>query len=153
MLSLNSEIYPMTSSVKVSLIAAVVATIGISGIATVSASPRTSSVAVVPEKIASSTNLARQPVEVAAENEPNNLSAYTGEELARQAKISLAEARQIALKAHPGKITDQELERESGGSRLRYSFDIKQGKTTYEVGVDAKTGKVLENAAEGKNPD
>ena len=71
----------------------------------------------------------------------------------RTRKISIAEARSIALKAHPGKITDEELEREAGGSGLRYSFDIKSGSSTQEVGVDAKTGDVLENAKEGKNPD
>jgi uncharacterized membrane protein YkoI len=79
--------------------------------------------------------------------------AYTGEELAPQAKVSIDKARAIALKARRGTITDQELEKEGGGSGLRYSFDVKQGKTTYEVGVDAKTGKVLENKAEGPNPD
>ena len=80
-------------------------------------------------------------------------SAYSGEELAKQAKVTLDEARAIALKARPGTVTDQELEKEKGGSGLRYSFDIKDGKTTYEVGVDAQTGKVLENAAEGAHPD
>ena len=79
--------------------------------------------------------------------------AYTGEKLAKEAKISIAEARAIALKAHPGKITDEELEREAGGTGLRYSFDIKSGSSTQEVGVDARTGRVLENAREGKNPD
>jgi hypothetical protein len=79
--------------------------------------------------------------------------AYTGEELAKDAKVSIAEARATALKAHPGKITDEELEREAGGTGLRYSFDIKSGSSTYEVGVDAGTGRVLENAKEGKNPD
>jgi Peptidase propeptide and YPEB domain len=79
--------------------------------------------------------------------------AYKGEKLAKDDKISIAEARAIALKAHPGKITDEELERESGGTGLRYSFDIKSGSTTQEVGVDARTGRVLENATEGKNPD
>ncbi len=79
--------------------------------------------------------------------------AYTGQELAKQAKISIAEARSIALKAHPGKITDEELEREKGGSGLRYSFDIKRGRVTQEVGVDANTGKVLENKTEGPHPD
>lgn len=69
------------------------------------------------------------------------------------AKVNRQEAREIALRAHPGSITDEELENESGGSGLRYSFDIKSGSRTYEVGVDAKTGKVLENAPEGKNPD
>ena len=64
----------------------------------------------------------------------------------------MSQARSIALKAHPGKITDEELERERGGSGLRYSFDIKSGGITQEVGVDAKTGKVLENAKEGPHP-
>src|SRR4029077_2778710 len=79
--------------------------------------------------------------------------AYTGEDLAPQAKVSLDKARAIAIKARPGQITDQALEKEKGGSGLRYSFDVKNGKTTYEVGIDAKTGKVLENKAEGPNPD
>lgn len=79
--------------------------------------------------------------------------AYTGEQFARDAKVGMAEARSIALRVHPGKITDAELEKESGGSGLRYSFDIRQGKVTQEVGVDARTGKVLENAAEAANPD
>ena len=79
--------------------------------------------------------------------------AYTGQALAHTAKVSIAQARQIALKAHPGKITDQELEKEAGGSGLRYSFDIRSRGVTFEVGVDASTGKVLENAKEGSHPD
>ena len=73
--------------------------------------------------------------------------------LAKDAKVGIAEARAIALKAHPGKITDEELEKEKGGSGLRYSFDIETAAGVQEVGVDAKTGAVLENAKEGKNPD
>lgn len=80
---------------------------------------------------------------------PVKTTAYKGEELSKQAKISLAEARSIALKAHPGAVTDEELEAEPGGSGLRYSFDIKDAKGTHEVGVDAKTGMVLENKLEG----
>jgi uncharacterized membrane protein YkoI len=80
-------------------------------------------------------------------------AAYTGEELAKDAKVTLEQARKIASNARAGKITDQELEKEAGGSGLRYSFDIRRGKVTYEVGVDANTGKVLENKAEGPNPD
>ncbi|MHB9075269.1 MAG: PepSY domain-containing protein [Desulfobaccales bacterium] len=82
-----------------------------------------------------------------------NAFAYTGQELAGEAKISLEQARVIALKAHPGKIADEELEQEKGGSGLRYSFDIRHGKVTQEVGVDAKTGNLLENAPEGPNAD
>jgi uncharacterized membrane protein YkoI len=80
-------------------------------------------------------------------------TAYTGQEYAKDAKISISEARAIALKAYPGKITDEELEKENGGSGLRYSFDVKRGKVTHEVGVDAKTGKVLENKKEGPHHD
>lgn len=79
--------------------------------------------------------------------------AYTGEQLASRARIGIAQARAIALKAHPGTITDEELEKEPGGSGLRYSFDIKRGSITQEVGVDARTGRVLENKKEGANPD
>ena len=81
--------------------------------------------------------------------------AYTGEALAKHAKVSIAEARVIALNAHAGKITDEELEKEAGGSGMRYSFDIVEAgkKATQEVGVDAQTGVVLENKPEGKNPD
>ena len=79
--------------------------------------------------------------------------AYTGEDLAKTAKVTLEDARTIALKARPGTIGDQELEKKKGSGRLRYSFDIKNGKMTHEVGVDAQTGKVLENTAEGAHPD
>lgn len=79
--------------------------------------------------------------------------AYSGEELAPMAKVTIAQAREIALKAHPGTITDEELERERGGRGLRYSFDIKNDSVTQEVGVDAVTGKMLEDKPEGANPD
>lgn len=72
---------------------------------------------------------------------------------AGKTKITLEQARVIALKAFPGKIADSELEKEKGGSGQRYSFDIKQGKVTQEVGVDAETGQVLENRQEGSHPD
>jgi uncharacterized membrane protein YkoI len=74
--------------------------------------------------------------------------AFTGEELAAQAKISLAEARAIALKVFAGEIASEELEKEKGGSGLRYSFDIKNGSVVHEVGVDARTGRILENSVE-----
>ena len=70
-----------------------------------------------------------------------------------KAKISMHQARQTALHAYPGaKIAKAELEHEHGGSGLRYSFDMKKGSHWREVGVDAMTGKVLENSAEGANP-
>ena len=67
--------------------------------------------------------------------------------------ITMARAKTIALRAQPGRIVASELEAEKGGSGLRYSFDIKAGEKTHEVGVDAKTGAVLENSLEKKNAD
>ena len=84
---------------------------------------------------------------------PVTAHGYTGQRLAGKAKVTLSEARAIALRAHPGAITDEELEQEKGGSGLRYSFDIKSGEATYEVGVDAKSGRVLQSAKEGRHPD
>lgn len=79
--------------------------------------------------------------------------AFKGARLAPMAKVSLAAARVTALKARPGTITDQELEKESGGSGLRYSFDIRSHGKSYQLGVDARTGAVLENGAERPNAD
>jgi uncharacterized membrane protein YkoI len=61
-------------------------------------------------------------------------------------KLSMAEARAIALKTAPGKIKDAEYEREGGG--WRYSFDIVQGGKIHEIGVDAMTGKIVEDKYE-----
>src|SRR5579859_8114523 len=66
--------------------------------------------------------------------------AYSDEKFEAGAKIKMAEATRIALKARAGKVTDRELEQERGGSGLRYSFDIRADQVTYEVGVDAMTG-------------
>jgi uncharacterized membrane protein YkoI len=83
----------------------------------------------------------------------NGAVAYDGEKLAKTAKVTMEQAIDAALKARPGKITDKELEREAGGSGLRYSFDVRSKGVTYEVGVDAQTGAVLENGREGAHPD
>ena len=71
---------------------------------------------------------------------------------AKKPAISMSKARAIALKVYPGKIIKEELEHEHGGSGLRYSFDMRRGKHWREVGVDAMTGRVLENTREGANP-
>lgn len=70
--------------------------------------------------------------------------------LAAQAKVTVDAARVIALRARPGTIKDWELEKEGGGSGLRYSFDIESGGKMHEIGVDAADGKVIENAVETK---
>lgn len=76
--------------------------------------------------------------------------ALEGGALAKEATLTLDQARAAALKAQPGTILDQELEHRNGGSGLRYSFDIKVGALTHEVGIDAKTGVALQNTAEGQ---
>lgn len=72
-------------------------------------------------------------------------NARTAQQYSHEARVSLPQARVIALKAFPGKIVSEELEKEKGGSGLRYSFDIRKGKVVHEVGIDAITGKILEN--------
>lgn len=66
---------------------------------------------------------------------------------APKAKLTMAQARTIALKAAPGKVEDSEYEKESGA--WRYSFDIRQGGKIHEIGVNANTGKIVENKFEG----
>jgi uncharacterized membrane protein YkoI len=62
--------------------------------------------------------------------------------LAKQAKITLEQAREIALKRAPGTIEESELEREHG--RLVYSFDIRNARGTItEVQVSARSGRVV----------
>ena len=65
-----------------------------------------------------------------------------------KAKISMAQARAMALKLAPGKITDSEYEKDDGA--WRYSFDIQQKGHIQEIGIDGQTGKVVENKSEGK---
>jgi len=75
-------------------------------------------------------------------------ASFPGSQLLPQAKVSLTQARGIAQHTVRGAIVSQELEKENGGSGLRYSFDVKTAHGVREVGVDAKTGAVLENSAD-----
>jgi len=68
--------------------------------------------------------------------------------LVAQAKVTPDAARAIAARAQPGTIKEWELEKEAGGSGLRYSFDIASAGKIYEVGIDAADGKILENGIE-----
>ena len=79
--------------------------------------------------------------------------AYDGSQYAGEAKITIDQARTLALKAYPGTIVEEELEHKRGGSGLRYSFDVRANHLTHEVAVDAKTGKILENSRESERED
>lgn len=79
--------------------------------------------------------------------------AYTGEKLERSVNVSAARAKAAALKKEPGTIVGMELEKEKGGTGIRYTFTISIRGIKHEVGIDANTGVVLEDILEGKNPD
>ena len=64
------------------------------------------------------------------------------------ARITMAAARAIALRAAPGRLISGEYEREGGG--WRYSFDIQQNGHVQEIGIDANTGRIVENKSEGR---
>lgn len=74
----------------------------------------------------------------------------TNPKLAKQAKITMAQARETAQNSVPnGKIEEAELEKEHG--KLVYSFDIRNEKGTItEVQVDAKTGVIVNTEEENK---
>jgi uncharacterized membrane protein YkoI len=63
-------------------------------------------------------------------------------------KISMTQARAMALKLAPGKVISSEYEKEGG--IWRYSFDIQQRGNVQEIGIDGRTGKIVENKSEGK---
>ena len=63
-------------------------------------------------------------------------------------RVTMAQARAMALKLAPGKIISSEYEKEGG--IWRYSFDIQQRGNVQEIGIDGRTGRVVENKSEGK---
>jgi uncharacterized membrane protein YkoI len=78
------------------------------------------------------------------------LPAFAASMAGMHPKITTSQARAIAMKTFPGRIMKAELEREGGG--LRYSFDMRQGRHWREIGVDAMTGRIVENSREHPYP-
>jgi uncharacterized membrane protein YkoI len=60
-----------------------------------------------------------------------------------KAKITLDQAKEIALKAAAGEVVEVEYEIESNGD-ASYEFDIKTDKGEVKLEVDATTGKITE---------
>ncbi len=75
--------------------------------------------------------------------------AASGKE-SHHAKLSMDQARAIALREVPGKIVHEELEHEKG--RWIYSIEVRPtgetGRRVKEVNLDADSGKVVEVASE-----
>jgi uncharacterized membrane protein YkoI len=68
-------------------------------------------------------------------------AAETQAQMRKEAKISMEQAKAIALKKAPGNVKSSELEREHG--KLIYSFDIVARNGVTEVNVDAITGAIV----------
>ncbi len=72
---------------------------------------------------------------------------HQGHDAAPAAKITMAQARAIAMKNAPGGVVaEAELEKEDGS--WRYSFDIRQDGRIHEIGVDPQNGRIVENSWE-----
>lgn len=83
----------------------------------------------------------------AQENERGEHEGKVSTKLSKKAKITLAQAREIALREDNGTVEGEELEKEHG--KLVYSFDIRNATGTItEIWVDAKTGKVVHKSEE-----
>lgn len=75
-----------------------------------------------------------------------------GAELVKQAKITMEQARAIALARVPGTITEEDLEMERG--KLQYAFDIKDASgKIFDVEIDAKTGAILKAVEDSEDDD
>jgi uncharacterized membrane protein YkoI len=85
----------------------------------------------------------------ASKTRQENKESQEQARLARQAKITMEQARETALKRAPGSVEGSELEREHG--KLVYSFDIRNARGTItEVQVSAITGRIVSVEHENK---
>ena len=65
--------------------------------------------------------------------------------------LNMAQARAIAQMHAQGKIVKEELEKEQG--RWRYSFDIREKGRIHEIGIDAMSAAIVEDAWEEDGAD
>jgi uncharacterized membrane protein YkoI len=64
----------------------------------------------------------------------------------KDVKVTIEDAKKIALLAVPGTIVKEELK--NGTENVVYNIEINNGKTTIAVKIDAVTGTVLEKEIE-----
>ena len=62
--------------------------------------------------------------------------------------ITLARAERIATNARPGRILSHRIDQERGGPA--YSFNIRSHGRRYEVDVNRRTGRIVENRLIGR---
>lgn len=74
------------------------------------------------------------------------LLGVTAVSRAQTKKLTLSEARKVALRVENGKIKSEELDKERG--RQIYSFDIVRPDGLHEVNIDAMTGTLVEDRVE-----
>lgn len=92
-------------------------------------------------------SVSAQENERGEKNERGERESKASAKLAKKAKITLAQAREIAMREDSGTVESGHLEKEKG--KLIYSFDIRNAKGTItEVWVDAKSGKVVHKSEE-----
>lgn len=78
----------------------------------------------------------------------HEVTSIDSDEFKKNLKVSEADAKAIALKAHPGNIEEIEYEIEANGD-ASYEFDIVSAKNIeIKVEVDAASGKIIETATE-----
>lgn len=95
----------------------------------------------------SAASVSAQENERGEKNERGEHEGKVSNKLSKKAKITLAQAREIALREDNGTVESEELEKEKG--KLVYSFDIRNSTGTItEIWVDAKTGKVVHKSEE-----
>ena len=89
----------------------------------------------------------------ATSQQTDNDDADEAAEMANAPKpaVSEAQARRMALSAAKGQIAEAEYEKEGGG--WRWSFDIRENGKIHEIGVDAMTGKIVEDSWEAADED
>ena len=71
--------------------------------------------------------------------------AYQGEEMAKDAKISLNQAEAIALFERRGELKSEKLEHRKDIGKLAYSFTVDSAGKMFDVAVDAMSGDVIVN--------
>jgi uncharacterized membrane protein YkoI len=79
---------------------------------------------------------------------PAAVAALAAQAAPPHPRLTMAQARVIALRAAPGKVISSEYEKENGA--WRYSFDIQSRGHVQEIGIDGRSGRIVENKSEGK---